>query len=87
MMFQRSRDFMSAAHSPFSADLKDGEFVVPVDLVAGRVFPDALGGVAPQHRRALHVLEAELADPDARQAREVLGVRGLVPHLKDRVFT
>ena len=68
--------------SPFPAYFEDGELVVPVDLVAGRVLPDALGRVPPQHRARLHVLEAELADPDARQAREVLGVRGLVPHLK-----
>ena len=71
---------------PLAADFEDREFVASVDLVTGRVLPHALGRVPPQHGGALHVLEAELADPDARQAREVLGVRRLVPHLKGTNF-
>jgi hypothetical protein len=68
-------------YGPFSTDFKHRQFVFSVYLVPGRVLPHALCRVPPQHRRALHVLEAELAKVDPGKAGEVLGVGGLVPHL------
>ena len=48
-----------------AVDLEHGHAAAPVDLLAGRAVHDALGPVTHRHEPALHVLEAELAQPQA----------------------
>ncbi len=72
---------------PLPADLKDGDLVPAVDLVSRRMLPHALAGVPLEDGGAAHVLQAELADVDARETGEILRVGTLVPNLQKRVET
>lgn len=46
----------------FFSHLKDGHFVLPVDLVGRRVEPVALSHVLVQNATALHVAQTELTE-------------------------
>ncbi len=65
----------------FPADFENGNRLLPVDLVAGRMVPDTLGRMSSQLSGRLEVLEAELANEQLRQARVLFRIGTLIPDL------
>lgn len=64
-----------------AVDLEEGNGVLPVDFVAGRMAQIAFGQMPFQALATLPVLQAELADVDAGHLAELLRVGGEVPRL------
>lgn len=77
--FRQQTKILSVALVLAAVDLEEGNRVLAVDLVAGRISQIAFGDVTLETFAALAILQTELANVDALQRTQLLGIRREVP--------